>query len=48
MYPADVILDNDEVATAMLYPKHLVEQYNWEDISHYGGWAAYKASLVTA
>ncbi|MDL5050502.1 gamma-glutamylcyclotransferase [Oscillatoria amoena NRMC-F 0135] len=46
MYPDDVILEDGEVLTAMLYPQELVEQYNWPDISHLGGWAAYKASLV--
>lgn len=44
MYAADVILENGEVLTAFLYPQELVEQYNWPDISNYGGWAAYKAS----
>lgn len=42
MYPSDVILEDGEAITAMLYPQELVEQYNWPDISHYGGWAAYK------
>jgi gamma-glutamylaminecyclotransferase len=46
MYPSDVILEDGETATAMLYPRELIEQYQWEDISHHGGWAAYKASLV--
>lgn len=44
MYPGDVVLENGEVLTAFLYPRELVEQYNWLDISDYGGWAAYKAS----
>jgi gamma-glutamylaminecyclotransferase len=44
MYPADVTLDNGEVVTAILYPRELVEKFNWPDISGYGGWAAYKAS----
>ncbi len=42
MYPSDVILSDGEAITAMLYPRELVEQYNWLDISDYGGWAAYK------
>ena len=45
MYPSDVVLEDGEVLTAFLYPRELVEQYNWLDISDYGGWAAYKASL---
>ena len=43
MYPETVNLEEDETATAMLYPQELVEKYNWEDISDLGGWAAYKA-----
>ncbi len=46
MYPADVILEDGEVVTAILYPRELVEQYNWPDIAHYGGWAAYKAATA--
>jgi gamma-glutamylaminecyclotransferase len=42
MYPAEILLENGETAIAILYPRELVEQYNWPDISHYGGWAAYK------
>lgn len=42
MYPSDVILTDGEAITAMLYPRELVELYNWLDISDYGGWAAYK------
>ncbi|MEG3436683.1 gamma-glutamylcyclotransferase [Pannus brasiliensis CCIBt3594] len=44
MYPAEVRLDTGEGLTAMLYPKELIEKYNWPDISGYGGWAAYKAN----
>lgn len=45
MYPAPVILDNGKTAIAMLYPRELVEQHQWLDISNYGGWAAYKQAL---
>lgn len=48
MYPSDVVLETGEIATAMLYPRELVDQYNWTDISHLGGWAAYKASSESA
>jgi gamma-glutamylcyclotransferase (GGCT)/AIG2-like uncharacterized protein YtfP len=48
MYPADVVLENGEHAIAFLYPRELVEQYGWLDISHLGGWAAYKASDAAA
>jgi gamma-glutamylcyclotransferase (GGCT)/AIG2-like uncharacterized protein YtfP len=44
MYPADVVLEDGEVLTAFLYPQELVEEYRWPDISHLGGWAAYKAA----
>lgn len=45
MYPSNVVLEDGEVLTAMLYPRELVEKDNWPDISHYGGWAAYKESV---
>ena len=48
MYPETVNLEGDETATAMLYPQELVEQYNWEDISDLGGWAAYKQLSVNS
>jgi gamma-glutamylcyclotransferase (GGCT)/AIG2-like uncharacterized protein YtfP len=44
MYPGDVVLENGETVTAMLYPRELVEQYHWPDISDFGGWAAYKVN----
>lgn len=47
MYAADVVLDSGEVLTAFLYPKELVETYQWPDISNFGGWSAYKASMQT-
>ena len=48
MYPADVVTETGEVLTAMLYPQELVERHQWEDISHHGGWAAYKAATVAS
>ena len=44
MYPKDVQLEDGGVAIAFLYPKALVDENNWVDISSYGGWAAYKAA----
>ena len=44
MYPETVNLEGGETAIAMLYPQELIEKHDWEDISHFGGWAAYKAS----
>lgn len=46
MYPADITLADGEVVTAILYPRELVEQYQWPDISEYGGWAAYKHAIA--
>lgn len=45
MYPDDVILEDGETLTAMLYPRELVEKHQWLDISDLGGWAVYQASL---
>ncbi len=44
MYEGKVILTTDEAVSAMLYPRELIEQAGWPDISHHGGWAAYKAA----
>ncbi len=44
MYPHDVTTEDGTVLTAFLYPKELIEKFNWPDISSYGGWAAYKAN----
>ena len=48
MYPAEVSLDDDTMATAFLYPQALIEQYNWPDVSEYGSWLAYKRSVATS
>lgn len=42
LYAGKVVLEDGEEITAMLYPQEVVQQYNWPDISHFGGWAAYK------
>jgi gamma-glutamylaminecyclotransferase len=47
MYPSDVVTDDGTVLTAFLYPRELIEQYDWPDISNYGGWAAYKAASAS-
>jgi gamma-glutamylaminecyclotransferase len=46
MYPAEVLLQAGDSATAFFYPQPLIEQYGWPDISGHGGWAAYKRSLT--
>ncbi len=43
MYPCDVTLEDGSIAIAFLYPKALIDEYQWQDISHFGGWAAFKA-----
>lgn len=47
MYPSDVWLENGDRATAFLFPRELIAQHDYPDISHYGGWAAYKAAAGT-
>ena len=42
LYEGRVMLEDGEVISAMLYPRELIEQHNWLDISNFGGWAAYK------
>jgi gamma-glutamylaminecyclotransferase len=44
MYPHEIRLADGGKAIAFLYPKALIEEHNWPDISAYGGWAAYKAA----
>jgi gamma-glutamylaminecyclotransferase len=44
MYEADIMLEDGSRASAMLYPRELVEKHGYLDISHHGGWAAYKAA----
>ncbi|MGF1495748.1 MAG: gamma-glutamylcyclotransferase [Elainellaceae cyanobacterium] len=44
LYPEAVELADGGRAIAFLYPKELIDQQGWPDISHYGGWAAYKAA----
>ena len=44
LYEAPVQLDDGSTVSAMIYPRELIEQRGYEDISHHGGWAAYKAS----
>ncbi len=46
MYPETVYLEGGECAIAMLYPRELIEKENYPDISHFGGWIAYKNSMI--
>jgi len=47
MYEAKVVLSDGESLSAMLYPQELIEANHYEDISHLGGWAAYKRLAAT-
>jgi len=44
LYEAPVELDDGSQVSAMIYPRALIEERGYEDISHFGGWAAYKAA----
>ncbi len=44
LYEAPVQLDDGSSVSAMIYPRALIEERGYPDISHYGGWAAYKAA----
>ncbi|MEL7224436.1 MAG: gamma-glutamylcyclotransferase [Cyanobacteria bacterium P01_D01_bin.36] len=46
MYPETVELEGGSEAIAMLYPKKLIEENGYPDISDIGGWAAYKAQSI--
>jgi gamma-glutamylaminecyclotransferase len=43
LYEDDVILEDGSTARAMLFPRTLVEERGYDDVSSYGGWAAYRA-----
>jgi len=47
MYPETVELEGGESAIAMLYPRQLIEEENWPDISEFGGWVAYKNAMIS-
>ncbi len=44
LYEAPIELDDGSKVNAMIYPRELIEQRGFEDISRLGGWAAFKAS----
>ena len=44
LYEAPVELDDGSTVNAMLYPRDLIGERGYKDISGYGGWAAYKAA----
>lgn len=44
LYEAPILLDDGTSVHAMIYPRALIEERGFADISTYGGWAAYKAA----
>jgi gamma-glutamylaminecyclotransferase len=43
LYEAPVVLADGSSVHAMIYPQALIRERSWRDISHYGGWAAFRA-----
>lgn len=44
LYEAPIELDDGSKVSAMIYPRSLIEERGYKDISAYGGWAAFKAA----
>jgi gamma-glutamylcyclotransferase (GGCT)/AIG2-like uncharacterized protein YtfP len=44
LYEAPIELSDGTHVSAMIYPRALIEERAFPDISHYGGWAAFKAA----
>lgn len=44
LYEASILLDDGSSVNAMIYPRALIEERGYKDISHHGGWAAFKAA----
>jgi gamma-glutamylcyclotransferase (GGCT)/AIG2-like uncharacterized protein YtfP len=44
LYEAPVVLDDGSSVHAMIYPRELIEERGFRDISEFGGWAAFKAA----
>jgi gamma-glutamylaminecyclotransferase len=42
LYEDDVILEDGSIARAMCFPRDVVEERGYPDISTYGSWTAYK------
>jgi gamma-glutamylaminecyclotransferase len=47
LYEAPIELADGSAARAMLYPRELVEANGFEDVSQFGGWAAFKARVIS-
>jgi len=48
LYEATIELDDGARVPAMIYPRELIEERGFADISHHGGWAAFKAASPPA
>ncbi len=44
LYEAPIELADGTSVPAMIYPRDLIEARGYPDISHFGGWAAFKAA----
>lgn len=44
LYEAPIEMDDGTRVSAMIYPRDLIEARGYADISHFGGWAAFKAA----
>jgi gamma-glutamylcyclotransferase (GGCT)/AIG2-like uncharacterized protein YtfP len=44
LYEAPIQLEDGTSVSAMLYPRSVIEERGYADISHHGGWAAFKAA----
>ncbi len=44
LYEAPIQLADGTSVPAMIYPRDLIEARGYADISHFGGWAAFKAA----
>lgn len=43
LYESQIVLDDGSTVSAMIYPRSLIEERKYPDVSQFGGWAAYKA-----
>jgi gamma-glutamylcyclotransferase (GGCT)/AIG2-like uncharacterized protein YtfP len=44
LYEHPIELEDGSKVNAMIYPRALIEERGYKDISQFGGWAAFKAS----
>ncbi len=44
LYESDIELSDGTTAKAMLYPRALIEERGYEDVSEFGGWSEFKKS----